>query len=82
MEVRREGDVGKVFDILVEPIDHIRQILGALAKGVGRLEMQAALWYLHLLFKHPHLDPFVEDVTVLGGIFGDDFRDCGSPGYD
>jgi hypothetical protein len=79
VQVLWEGNSRKVFDILVGLVDHIGQVLLALAERRGRIVVLGRPRNFNLFFKNPHLDVLLEDSGIAGGILGNYFGDSSAP---
>ena len=73
VQVVRERNIGKVFDVLMEVINEVGKLLGLGAKVGGRIVALGVFGYGDGLFVDPHLNVWLEDIGMLLAVLGDDF---------
>ncbi|KAH0558769.1 hypothetical protein GP486_004592, partial [Trichoglossum hirsutum] len=78
-QVCRERDVGKVFDVFVDRVDQFRERLRGGGQAIRRIVVFGVGRDGYGFLENPHLDFWLEELRVFGGVFSDDLRDRGAP---
>ena len=79
MEVRRKSDIRKVFDVLVEMVDQVCELLRFCGELGGGVVAFRGFRYCDILFIYPHLHIRMKDVWVCLRVLRYDLCDGGSP---
>lgn len=80
VNVRREGDVGKIFNVFVEVVDEGGEFCGFFEVGGSGGVERVRRWELIGFFVYPHLNFGFKEVRMRECILANDLSDRGAPG--